>query len=97
MKGSSNFKIATRKARTGNWTGAGELWLKETTNRKRKIAGRACYNMAILGEINGDLDAAIQWAQKAYENYNNKLALKYVSLLKNRKASNQRLDYQLEN
>ena len=53
--------------------------------------------MAILGEINGDLDAAIQWAQKAYENYNNKLALKYVSILKNRKASNQRLDYQLEN
>ena len=97
VKGSYNFKIATRKARTGNWTGAGELWLKETESRKRKIAGRACYNMAILGEINGDLDSAIQWAQKAYENYNNRLALNYVNILKYRKKSNQRLDYQLGN
>ena len=97
VKGNRNFKIATRKARTGNWTGAGELWLKETESRKRKIAGRACYNMAILGEINGDLDAAIQWAQKAYENYNNRLALRYVNILKYRRKSNQRLDYQLGN
>ena len=53
--------------------------------------------MAILGEINGDLDAAIKWAQKAYENYNNKLALQYVNILKNRKKINQRAEYQLGN
>lgn len=86
VKGTSNFKMATRKARTGNWDGAGELWLKDTKSAKRKIAGRACYNMAILNEINGDLDSAISWAQKAYEDYNNKLALHYVNLLRDRKA-----------
>ncbi|MES2567234.1 MAG: DUF6340 family protein [Bacteroidota bacterium] len=86
VKGSLNLKTATRKAKTGNWDGAGELWLKDTKTTKRKIAGRACYNMAILNEINGDLETAISWAQKAYEDYNNKLALKYVSLLKDRKA-----------
>lgn len=85
VKGSRNFKVATRRARTGNWDGAGELWLKETTSSKRKMAGRACYNMAILGEINGDLDGAITWAQKAYEDYNNKLALHYVNMLRYRK------------
>ena len=97
VKGNYDFKIATRKARTGNWDGAGELWLKQTESQKRKIAGRACYNMAILGEINGDLDTAIKWAQKAYENYNNKLALRYVNILKNRRSINQRVDYQLGN
>lgn len=97
VKGNYDFKVATRKARTGNWDGAGELWLKQTESKKRKIAGRACYNMAILGEINGDLDAAIIWAQKAYENYNNKLALHYVNILKNRRKINQRVDYQLGN
>ncbi|MBI3519334.1 MAG: hypothetical protein HY062_08250 [Bacteroidetes bacterium] len=97
VKGNYDFKVATRKARTGNWSGAGELWLKQTESRKRKIAGRACYNMAILGEINGDLDTAISWAQKAYENYNNKLALQYVNILKNRRKINQRVDYQLGN
>lgn len=97
VKGSSNLKIATRKARSGNWDGAGELWLKDTSSRKRKVAGRACYNMAILGEINGDLDGAIKWAQKAYEDYNNKLALEYLNKLRYRKQSYQRLQYQQGN
>lgn len=94
IKGTDNFSIATRKARTGNWDGAAELWKKETTSTSSKIAGRACYNMAIICEINGQLDKAIEWAQKAYENYNNRLALKYVNILKNRKASNNVLNYQ---
>jgi hypothetical protein len=86
VKGTNNFAIAKRKAQTGNWDDAAKLWEKETTNNDRKIAGMACYNMAIINEINGDLDAAINWAQKSYEDYNNKLALKYVNILRNRKA-----------
>jgi len=85
IKGSDNFTIATRMARTGNWKGAEEVWLKETNNASGKIAGRACYNMAIISEINGDLDKAVEWAKKSYENYNNRLALTYVNILKNRK------------
>lgn len=85
VKGTDNFAIAKRKAQTGNWNEAGELWKKETTNPDGKIAGRACYNMAIICEINGELDNAIQWAQKSYENYNNHLALNYVNMLRNRK------------
>ena len=41
--------------------------------------------MAIINEINGDLNTALGWAQKAYEDYNNKLALDYVRILENRK------------
>lgn len=85
VKGTSNFKIARRKAQMGKWDEAGELWKRDTENRKMKIAGRAAYNMAILNEINGDLDSALQWAQKAYEDYNNKLAPEYVRILENRK------------
>ena len=85
VRGNSNFTMAMRKARTGNWTGAAGLWEKETSNSNGKIAGRACYNMAIISEINGDLDGAIKWAQKSYENYNNHLALRYVTILNNRK------------
>jgi hypothetical protein len=94
VKGTDNFKIAKRKAQTGNWNGAAELWKKETNNPNSSIAGRACYNMAIICEINGELDLAIQWSQKAYENYNNRLALHYVNLLKNRKNSNEVLKQQ---
>ena len=45
-----------------------ELWLKRNKKnakgkKKKKIAGRACCNMAIISEINGEVDMAIKWAQ----------------------------------
>lgn len=95
VKGTDNFKIAKRKAQTRNWEGAAELWKKETTSSSNRIAGRACYNMAISSEINGELDLAIEWAQKAYENYGNRLALQYVNILRNRKGNNNVLKDQL--
>jgi hypothetical protein len=85
VKGTNNFKIARRKAQVGKWDEAGLLWEKETGNRSSKIAGRASYNMAIINEINGDLEAALKWAQKSYEDTNNKLALRYVRILENRR------------
>ncbi|GEP96965.1 DUF6340 family protein [Chitinophaga cymbidii] len=94
VKGTDNFRTARRKAQTGNWDGAAELWKKETTNPSSTVAGRACYNMAIICEINGELDLAIKWSQKAYEEYNNRLALKYIRLLKNRQAGNELLKQQ---
>jgi hypothetical protein len=87
VRGTHNFKIAKRKARTGNWEGAAALWQQETTHPRRKVAGRACYNMAIISEVNGDLDMAIQWAQQSYENHNNRLALNYVNLLRDRQEN----------
>jgi hypothetical protein len=87
VRGTHNFKTAKRKARTGNWNGAAELWRQETTNPHRKAAGRACYNMAIISEINGELDMAIQWAQQSYENHNNRRGLNYVNLLRNRQEN----------
>jgi hypothetical protein len=95
VRGNANFKVAKRMAQAGNWDEAAKLWQKETTNSKSKVAGRACYNMAIISEINGDLDAAVQWAQKAYENFNIRPALSYVHILKDRQtndtvAANQR-------
>jgi hypothetical protein len=84
VKGTYNFKIAKRKAQVGKWDEAGELWEQETASPARKVAGRACYNMGIISEINGDVDAALEWAQKAYEYYNIKQALRYTRILENR-------------
>jgi len=94
VKGTDNFKIAKRKAQLGKWDEAGELWEQETGNRKMKIAGRAYYNMAIIKEINGDLEEAIRWAQKSYEDYRNKLGLRYARILENRMYNNEVLKYQ---
>jgi hypothetical protein len=88
VKGSNNFKIAKRKAQVGLWDEAGELWKKEIDNNRMKVAGRAVYNMAIISEINGDIDAALNWARKAWGDYNVKLARDYVRILENRKYKN---------
>ena len=94
VRGTDNFEIAKRRAQTGNWDGAAELWEIETRNPKSKIAGRACYNMAIINEINGDLDAATSWASKAYTDYEDGNALRYLKILNNRIAKNEILEYQ---
>ena len=95
VKGTNNFEVAKRRAQTGDWDGAAELWEKEVSNGKSKIAGRAYYNMAISNEIKGNLDEAIDWASKSYSDYNNKEALDYVRILKGRIQRNEVLHAQM--
>ncbi|HLP72261.1 MAG TPA: DUF6340 family protein [Bacteroidales bacterium] len=94
VKGNDSFKMAMRKARTGNWDAAGEIWKKETGNPNMKIAGRATYNMAIISEINGDIKTALDYARKSYEDYNIKLGMRYVNILENRQYKNEVVDIQ---
>jgi len=96
VRGTNNFKMAKRRAQTGNWNGAAELWEKELTSRKRKVAGRANYNMAIISEINGNLPAAAEWASKSYTDYRNKKALRYLNIIKDRIARQEELQWQLD-
>lgn len=91
VKGSDTFKVAKRRAQTGNWDGAGQLWFMETKNSKAKIAGRAWHNLAIISEIDGNLDEAINRASIAYEDFGIKHSLRYVNLLKNRQYRIERL------
>ncbi|MBW2003909.1 MAG: hypothetical protein JRI72_04745 [Deltaproteobacteria bacterium] len=60
VRGTTNFKIVKRRAQTDNGDGVAELCNKEVSNPKRKVAGRACYNMAIINEINDVLNAAVE-------------------------------------
>lgn len=94
VKGTDNFEIGKRRAQTGDWDGAAELWEQELNNPKGKIAGRACYNMAIINEINGDLETAMTWASKAYTDYEDKNALRYLNILKKRQNKNDLLQQQ---
>ncbi len=84
VEGNENFEKGKRLAQTGNWNKAAELWEKELDNPDKEIAGRACFNMAVINEINGNLEKAVEWASKAYTEYENDNALRYVKILKNR-------------
>jgi hypothetical protein len=83
-KGSNNLRIARRRADVNDWDGAAEMWKKDMNSNKRKVAGRATHNMAIYYEIQGDVYKALEHAQKAYSDYNNKEARRYARILNNR-------------
>jgi len=95
VRGTENFEIAKRKAQTGDWEGAASLWELELNHPSRKIAGRAYYNMAIINEINGNLEKAIEWASRSYTDYRNKEALHYLQLLNYRLAEQAELERQV--
>ncbi|MFK8037873.1 MAG: DUF6340 family protein [Crocinitomicaceae bacterium] len=83
--GSNKLKMARRKAVINDWEGAAELWSQDMeTAKKRKVIGRATYNMAIYEEVNGNLEKALEYAKKAYGDYNVKIARDYVVKLERR-------------
>lgn len=96
VRGNGSFVIAKRMAQAGDWDEAAKLWSQATSNNSPKVAGRACYNMAIIDEINGDLNGALQWAKKAYEVYRTPYALSYVNILQQRQSNDALLRSQTE-
>jgi hypothetical protein len=96
VRGNGSFSIAKRMARAGDWGGAANIWREATNSPSGKVAGRACYNLAIISEINGDLIGALQWARKAYEVYRTPYALAYVNILQQRQSNDAVLKSQTE-
>ena len=96
VRGNGSFSVATRMARAGDWGGAANIWREATKSTSGKVAGRACYNMAIISEINGDLNGALQWARKAYEVYRTPYALDFVNILQQRQSNDAILRSQTE-
>jgi hypothetical protein len=43
------------------WLNAGVIWNKQSNNKNQKIAAKACYNMALVCEMEGKYDLAIGW------------------------------------
>lgn len=96
VKGTDDFKQAKRYVKVNNWNGAAEIWKKYVNEPSVKIGGRATYNMALANEVLGDLDAALEWANKAYLNFGLKKARSYVGILQRRIYDKGRLDKQME-
>ena len=96
VRGNGSFSVAKRMARAGDWGSAANIWREATKSPSGKVAGRACYNMAIISEINGDLNGALQWARKAYEVYRTPYALDFVNILQQRQSNDAVLRSQTE-
>lgn len=93
----SQMEQAYRYARGQDWDKAAGIWknVVERAGDDHKTAGKAAYNMAVAAEVKGNLDLALEWAQKAWNNYGNKKARSYIYIIKQRQNDASKLEYQM--
>lgn len=66
---------------------AREYWMQMTQSDKKKIKSRAEYNLALVSELEGDLDQAMKWALMSYNTYYQHQTEVYLNKLNEKKAS----------
>jgi len=94
-KGSPEMKQAARLVRFSNWKAAADIWNKLSTSSDPKVARRASMNMALAAEQTGDIDLALQWAERAVQ-MGDRRAPRYVQILQQRKWQNDKLKEQMK-
>jgi Family of unknown function (DUF6340) len=93
----SEMKQASRFFKSKNEGDAVAIWKKieaNTTNSK-KTRGRAAFNMAVASEVEGNLEMAMVWARKSYDEYGNKKARHYIIALKGRQNDVRKVESQM--
>jgi len=91
------MKQATTYVRGNDWKHAAEIWknVEVRAGENQKAAGRAAYNMAVASEVSGNLDLALEWAQKAWTKYGNKKARNYIQVIQQRQNDARKVEYQM--
>ncbi len=95
-KGHDGFKEAKKHVRYNNWESATSIWENLSGDADPKVAGRAVFNQALSAEMRGDLDLAIQYANRALKEYRIKEARQYIAILERRKVDEHRLNQQMQ-
>lgn len=93
----TQMEQATRYAQAGDWDRAAEIWKKTEAlaTDNPKAAGRTAYNMAIMAEVKGNLDIALEWAEKSWTKYGNKKARTYIEVIRQRQNDARKVEYQM--
>ena len=81
IKGSRDFKIANRYLKQRHWKSAATIWKKYTNDPDKKIASAALFNLAVINEMDGNIEEATRLAKQAYEKNKVHIIKEYVLLL----------------
>lgn len=80
--GTNDMKKAGKLAASLDWQGAAEIWKKVAYKEKERIAAKACFNMALVCEIEDLLIPALDWAIKSYFIKQDPITRDYIDQLK---------------
>lgn len=73
-----------------NYEEAGKYWTEMSQSKNKKIRSKAEYNLALVNELNGDVDGAIEWGLKSFYSYYRYQTEAYLKKLKARKETIQK-------
>ncbi len=95
-KGDDVFAEGARMMEVNDWDAAKEALLQAVDNGHRKTRGKASHNLAVVYEIEGNLEEAKVWAQAAWGKYKNKKSKDYLYDLNRRINEIARVNQQLD-
>ncbi len=97
ISGSKEMKNAGRLAKNNRWNEAAKIWqaVINQSDAKKKVKGKAAYNLAVANEVKNELDTAIEWAYKSQKEYDFKPAKQYWNELRQRKNDSARVKDQM--
>ncbi|MBE9512392.1 MAG: hypothetical protein IMY71_16085 [Bacteroidetes bacterium] len=81
IKGSRDFKIANQYLKQRHWKSAATIWKEYTHDPNKKIASAALFNLAVINEMEGNIEEAYRLAKQASEINKVRLIKEYVLLL----------------
>ena len=92
----AEMEKAARYTKTDNWERAAEIW-KAMLNSSvdPKTPGKAAHNLAVAAERMGQLQYALDWAQRAYTEYGHKSSQNYVRQLEQRINDSRKVKMQM--
>ncbi len=94
-KGDDVFAQGARMMEVNDWFAAKEALLQAVETGHRKTKGRAAHNLAVVCEIEGNLEEAKAWAQEAWGKYKNKDSRDYLYDINRRINEVARVDQQM--
>jgi hypothetical protein len=94
-KGDDVFAEGARMMEVNDWFAAKEALFHAVENGHRKTKGKAAHNLAVVCEIEGNLEEAKGWAQEAWGKYKNKKSKDYLYDLNRRIREMARVDRQM--
>jgi hypothetical protein len=95
ISGGKLMRDAGKKAAAGDWEAASGIWTELARGEDLKTAAKACFNMALICEMDDSLVPALDWAVKSYSLRQEQLTREYIDLLKQRYEDLKKLRLQL--
>ena len=93
--GGKGMRKAGKKTASGDWLGAAEIWKTLAYGEKQKTAARACFNMALICEMEDLMVPSLDWANKSYIKRQKSLNKEYIELLQRRSRNRKKLEQQV--